>query len=214
MKILILTDRLDIGGAETHVAQLAETLVALGNEVIVASSGGVVATELQKKGILHLRMPLASHSPFCWVRMRRKIRRLIADEKIDVAHAHARIPALLIHGIRRFGCAEIVTVHAKFRAGLLRRLLSRWGENSIAVSEDLRAYLHDVYEIPMQRITVIPNGIDLKKFTPKAEKANSPTIRILFASRLDKDCSQGAELLCEIAPLIAENFPCVRITIA
>lgn len=214
MKILILTDRLEIGGAETHVAQLAEALVALGNEVIVASSGGAIADELQKRGIMHIRMPLDSHSPLCWLLLRRKIRQLIVRERIDVAHAHARIPALLIHRVRRLGCAEIVTVHAKFRAGLLRRLLSRWGENSIAVSEDLRAYLHNVYEIPMQRITVIPNGINLETFAPKTKKAGSPITRILFASRLDADCSTGAELLCEIAPLIAEKIPNVRITIA
>ena len=165
MKILILTDRLEIGGAETHIAQLAQELTKREEKVIVASSGGRIADRLEKQGILQIRMPLNTHSPIRWLFLRHKIRALIKRERIDVAHAHARVPALLIHGIRRLGCAEIVTVHAKFRAGLVRRLLSRWGESSIAVSEDLRAYLHSVYEIPMQRITVIPNGIDLSQFS-------------------------------------------------
>ena len=211
MKILILTDQLGVGGAETHIAQLAQALTNQGERVFIASSGGTTADFLEKQGIVHLHMPLSSRSPLRWFFLRRKIKTFIKGEGIDIAHAHARIPALLIHGVRRLHCAEIVTVHAKFRAGLVRRLLSRWGENSIAVSEDLRAYLHNVYEIPMQRITVIPNGIDLLHFSPKAE--SSDTLHILFASRLDADCSLGAELLLEIAPLLAKRVPNVSITI-
>ncbi len=213
MKILILTDRLDIGGAETHIAQLALTLCDEGNNVIVASAGGATADWLEKQGITHYCMPLGTHSPLKWLLLRLRIRKLAKQERIGIAHAHARVSALLIRGVRRLGCAEIVTVHAKFRAGLFRRLLSYWGERSIAVSEDLRAYLQNVYGIPAQRITVIPNGIDLARFSPK-EKEPSDTLRILFASRLDADCSRGAELLCEIAPQLVKQIPNVRITIA
>ena len=213
MKILILTDKLNLGGAETHIAQLSLALLKAGNEVVVASSGGSTADWLEKQGILHYRMPLGTHSPLKLLLLRCKIRKLIRQEKFDVAHAHARVPALLIRGVHRFGCAEIVTVHAKFRSGILRRLLSNWGEHSIAVSEDLRIYLHNVYAIPTQQITVIPNGIDLSRFAP-FEEPTAETLRILFASRLDADCSQGAELLCEIAPLLAKKLPKVCITIA
>ena len=213
MKILILTDRLGIGGAETHIAHLAQALLECGEEVLVASAGGVTAKRLQEIGIPQITLPLATHSPLKWLLLRRRLRALIVKEKFDVVHAHARVPALLICGMRRLGCAEIVTVHAKFRPGFLRHLLSRWGEKSIAISEDLRIYLHNVYGIPVQRIAVIPNGIDLSHFVPSGKKEASDTIRILFASRLDKDCSKGAELLCEIAPALAKHFPNIRITI-
>ena len=214
MRILILTDRLDVGGAETHIAQLAQRLFEQGNIVWVASSGGAVANWLEKQGITHIPMPLGTHSPLRWLFLRQKIRNLIKREHIDIAHAHARIPALLMQGIKRLGCAEIVTVHAKFRHGFLRRHLSYWGENSIAVSEDLRTYLHDVYDISMQRINVIPNGINLTEFSSDFPKESSDTVRILFASRLDRDCAHGAELLCEIAPLLAKHIPKFCITIA
>ncbi len=214
MKILILTDRLGLGGAETHIAQLAQALLDQGNEVAVLSSGGAVAEQLKSRGITHTCMPLDTHSPLRWLILRRRIRALIKQEGFQIAHAHARIPALLIHGVRRVGCAEIVTVHAKFRSGPLRRLLSRWGEHSIAVSEDLRTYLHSVYKIPMQRISVIPNGIDLSCFSQGTKKKGSDTLRILFASRLDSDCSRGAELLCKVAPFLAERIPHFCVTIA
>lgn len=212
MKILILTDKLGIGGAETHIAQLAEGLAKRGNEVLVASRGGETADRLEAHGIAQIRLPLNTHSPIRWLILRHKLRTLIRREGIEIAHAHARVPALLIRGVRRIGCAEIVTVHAKFRSGILRRLLSYWGEDSIAVSEDLRAYLHNVYQIPMQRIEVIPNGIDLLRFLPKEKKTSAP-LRILFASRLDADCSRGAELLCEITPTLADRLDKIAVTL-
>ena len=213
MKILILTDQLNVGGAETHIALLAQTLLEHGEEVIVASSGGKTADRLEKIGIPQIRLPLGTHSPLKWLTLRYKIRALIKRKGIEIAHAHARVPASLIHGVKRLGCAEIVTVHAKFKAGVLRRFFSRWGEKSIAVSEDLRTYLHNVYKIPMQRIVVIPNGIDLKHFCKNEQEKERDTFRILFASRLDEDCSLGAELLCEIAPVLAKQLPNLRITI-
>ena len=213
MKILILTDKLGVGGAETHIAQLAEELTKRENTVLVASSGGDVANRLEMQGITQFRMPLHTHSPLQWLLLHREIMEIIRREKIDVAHAHARIPSMLLRGARHIGCAEVVTVHAKFRAGFLRRILSNWGENSIAVSEDLRTYLHDVYKIPMQRITVIPNGIDLLHFSSKSKEKTRETLHILFASRLDADCSCGAELLCEIAPMLKEHISKFTITI-
>ena len=213
MKILILTDRLGIGGAETHIAQLVLALRNSENDVIVASSGGSTADWLKKQGIVHHCMPLGTHSPLQWFLLRRKIRKLIKRESIDVVHAHARVSASLIRGVHRLGCAEIASVHAKFRTGFLRRCLSYWGEQSIAVSEDLRSYLHNVYGISEQRISVIPNGIDLSRFSPEGRQS-SGALRILFASRLDADCSRGAELLCEIAPQVAKQIPDVHITIA
>ena len=214
MKILLLTDRLDIGGAETHIAQLATELVRLGMQVWVASQGGETADRLEALGVPQIRLPLGTHSPIKWLILRRKLRTFIKEERIEIAHAHARIPALLIRGARRLGCGEIVTVHAKFRHGPLLRRLSYWGEESIAVSEDLRTYLHDVYAIPLQRIRVIPNGIDLARFSIEDRNESISSHRILFASRLDDDCALGAELLCDIAPQLCKRIPNLCITIA
>lgn len=41
-KILLATMALDIGGAETHVTELAKALCRSGYEVTVASAGGVM----------------------------------------------------------------------------------------------------------------------------------------------------------------------------
>ena len=62
MKILMLIDSLDVGGAETHVETLVLELVKMGCEVSVASNGGKIAQKLESEGIKQLFLP--SVTPF------------------------------------------------------------------------------------------------------------------------------------------------------
>ena len=50
-KILMTTMGLDIGGAETHIVELAKELTKRGYDVSVASNGGVYVEELEAAGI-------------------------------------------------------------------------------------------------------------------------------------------------------------------
>ncbi len=217
MKILMLTDRMDTGGAETHIASLAMGLWEMGCEVSVLSEGGRTADELESLGIRQIRMPLVTHNPIRWLLLRQRLKRLVKAERYDIIHAHARIPAFLMRGLCKYGCAEIVTVHAHFASPALLRRLCYWGQRTVAVSEDLRAYVCDVYRVPAEQVPVIPNGIDCKRFAPQKNgfsTQDTRPLRILFASRLDRDCACGARLLCRIAPTLCRQFPDLQIGIA
>lgn len=50
--------QLNIGGAETHVVELAKELKKRGYNVIVTSNGGVYVQELESAGIKHYTVPL------------------------------------------------------------------------------------------------------------------------------------------------------------
>ena len=60
MKVLLLTDRMGRGGAETHVASLARALQKMHVEVAVASLGGSLADELEREGIPQIRQPFST----------------------------------------------------------------------------------------------------------------------------------------------------------
>lgn len=212
MKILMLTDRMDCGGAETHILQLMLGLRERDAEVLLISSGGTLAKKVEQMGFQHYHAPLRSHNPFLWLYIRYRLRRLIRKERIQILHAHARIPALLIRGLGGRDVAEIVTVHARFRSNPLLSLICHWGDHTVAVSEDLRAYVCDTYGVCAERVRVIPNGIDCRRFIP-VERSHD-TQNVIFASRLDADCSQGAELLCAITPSLFRDHPHLRIRIA
>ena len=56
MKILLLIDSLGVGGAETHVYDLARELSRVGHSVTVASCGGELARNLRACGVRHIKM--------------------------------------------------------------------------------------------------------------------------------------------------------------
>ena len=101
MKILMATMGLDIGGAETHIVELSKQLKAMGYDVIVASNGGIYVPEIQAAGIRHYQVPMHRRDVGCMLRSRKLLSRIIWEEKPDIVHAHARIPAFLCGTLRR-----------------------------------------------------------------------------------------------------------------
>ncbi len=167
--VLLALMQLDIGGAETHVVELAHHLSDLDYRVLVASNGGCFAEQLSDYGVPHFQVPLhGTKISFLWQSCR-ELRRIVGAEQVDIVHAHARIPAFVTAVMGRPRPFRFVTsAHGKFK-GL--RSLSRWGERTIAVSEDIRDYLISYFRVPADRIVVIPNGVDTDLFSPQAPAA-------------------------------------------
>ena len=209
LKILLLTDRLSLGGAETHLISLYSELCARGHYVMIASSGGALANDIN-----HVKIDLASHSPLKLIRGYFALRSLALREKFDIIHSHARLPSLIALFVsKELKIPLITTVHAKFKLDFFRRRLSFWGFRSIAVSEDLRYYLTKNYSVPVENVTVIQNGVDFSHYqTASAKKANQ-ALTLLFLSRLDSDCSLVAEQLCSLAPKLYKRYKNIKIII-
>ncbi len=168
MRILHLTSRMGIGGAETHIYTLAYEQKMLGCEVFCASAGGETVRMLEDAGIEHTVLPLDRKDPEALVRSARGIMRLIREKSIDTVHAHSRIPAFLMRGLSRelkkHSVTLIVSAHMPFKTNTALRSLSYWGEGTVAVSRDIKGYLVREYKLQPDRIAVIKNGIDTKKF--------------------------------------------------
>ncbi len=205
MKILLLADGMRAGGAETHIETLAHGLRARGHAVALLSFGGTVADRMARDGFPVFAVPRIGFNPVRFFAARRRLVRLVRAEKYDLLHAHTRITALLSRGIcgacgrKSQKIPRVVTVHARFRVNPLLRLFCNWGDRTVAVSEDLRAYVSDVYGVPAECVDVIPNGIDLSRFRPAPARPSGAPLHVLFVSRMDADCSLGAFLLCEAA---------------
>ena len=95
LNILMTTMQMGFGGAETHIYELAVALKKNGHAVTVASAGGKYAEMLEKAGVRHITLPLASKNPLDVVRSYNGLKKLILKEKYDLVHAHARIPAFI-----------------------------------------------------------------------------------------------------------------------
>ena len=196
MKILMATMGLGIGGAETHIVELVKELKQEGHDVAIVSNGGVYVPEITAAGIRHYQAPMHRRNLGDMVRARKILREIIRKEDPDVVHAHARIPAFLCGGLcRRMGYPFVTTAHWVFDTRGLLRYLTDWGERTVAVSEDIKAYLIREYGLPPEHISVTINGIDTEKFSPAV--SGERVIRefgldrerpiLSYVSRMDED---------------------------
>lgn len=219
MNILMTTMSMDIGGAETHVLELSRAMVRAGCDVTVVSCGGAYLPALADAGVRHVTLPLNTKSPAALVRSYLGLRRLLRTGQFDIVHAHARIPAFLcglLH--RQMGFRFVTTAHAHFKVNPLLRTASEWGERTITISDDLKQYLIDEYDLPPDNITTTINGIDMARFSPAVADAPETAAlaaelglrpgsrRIVFMSRMDTDCSLVAEQLIAVLPELCDRF--------
>lgn len=225
MKILMLADSLDTGGAESHVEILAIGLIAQGHEVVIASFGGSTAEKLMREGIKCIELPKICATfpparPFQSPKMKYITHKLVLRELIaktmdkelpDIVHAHTRMTAFLAQGACRSRKIPLITTaHAKFSMNFPKNMLTNWGDALICISEDIKNHILSQPTVAPKKIKVIFNGVP----TPNhSEKRDWDSHKIVFVSRLDKDCSLGAHLLCKIAHRLVQKFPDLTIKI-
>lgn len=198
-----------IGGAETHILTLASELASMGHSVTVMARRGALCPLLAARGVAFVAACGRAAADL------QTLMKLIRKGGFDVVHAHSRPAALAVWAARRalptmrFGFT--VTAHASYRRHPIKDAMSVWGDECIAVSDDIRDMLTSVYGLPRGKVTVIPNGVDVS--APRSRERNNGRFDLLFASRLDRDCSLGADTLCDIAPSICRIIPNLRITL-
>lgn len=215
------TMQLDIGGAETHIVELAKELKKRGNNIIITSNGGAYTEELERAGIKHYTVPLQNKKPQNVVKAFSMLKKIIAEEKIDLVHSHARIPSFILGKLhKKMKFPFVTTAHWIFTTKYGLKYITDWGQQTLAVSEDIKKYLMDNYKIPEEDITVTVNGIDDEKFSADIDKM--PAMRefglteedntVVYVSRMDEDRSLVAHRLIEAAVRldnIVENMKCV-----
>ncbi len=218
--ILITTMRLDIGGAETHIVELAKGLSLAGFNVVVASAGGVYEKELINSNIKLYHVPLDNKKPHNVIKAYNQLKNIIKEEQIDLVHAHARIPGFicgLLH--KKMGFPFVTTAHGTWNTGYGLRYITNWGQKTVAVSEDIRKYLLDNYKIQDKDIKVTINGIDTDKFSPAVDcsdvmaelKLTAEDTKIVYISRFDSDRSYIINKLMEIIPELAGRIQSLKV---
>lgn len=222
MKLLLITMGLDIGGAETHIVELACELKRRGYDVVVASNGGVYVEELEGVGIKHYTVPLHTKNPVCMLKSCRLLKKILKEEKIRLVHAHARIPAFIAGKMcRKLGIPFVTTAHWVFSTRFGLKYITDWGEKTVAVSEDIKRYLIDNYKIASSDITVTINGINTNKFSSEipfddvAEEfgIRKDAFRIVHVSRIDYSREAVAFILAKIMPEIKKIIPNAQLII-
>lgn len=207
--LLMALMQLEIGGAETHVVELAKELSKRGYNICVASNGGVYVDELESAGIKHYNLPLHSKKPRDMIKSLHGLKQIIKDENIDIVHSHARIPSFLLGRLhKKMHFPFVTTAHWVFNTGHGLKYLTDWGEKTVAVSDDIKKYLMDNYKTPEENIFVTINGIDTDKFSDTLDSTSvceefgidEGSNTIVYISRMDEDRSLVAKQLIAVLP--------------
>ncbi|MBO4980108.1 MAG: glycosyltransferase [Clostridia bacterium] len=203
MKILLLADHMENGGAETHIYELSRFLFQKGHSVTILSYGGKIADLLAAQGIRTVpygKAPLIT----LW--------HILREQKPDIVHAHTRQSAFLCRLLlTAIPFPFVFTAHAHFAPDPIKDMLSFFPKHIIAVSPDIAKHLAQHFHIEPNQISVIENGINNDAFCPKRD--SNHCFNIVTVSRLDPDCSLTASLLCQLAPTLSREIPELCITI-
>jgi len=203
-------DDRNFGGGETHLVTLSKQLLKHGITPVVVSNGGLYEAVFKEKGIKHFHTPLKNKRPLNAIRIVKMIKEIIKNEDIDIVHAHGRMPAFLGNlACKMTKTPFMTTAHAKVNNRFPYNILSVWGKEIIAVSEDIKTHLINVFNIDEKTITVIGNGIDLEIFKEAPREMaieqelnlKPDSTRVVCISRID---GRLGELAIDLAKIVGK----------
>lgn len=217
MRILLVADSLNVGGAERHVVSLASALAQRGHIVTLAGSvDGALAPLAEQAGVSvrpllrHLAKRRMSFT-FAW-----KLAQLIRQSQFDLVHAHMYASAAA-SAFATLG-TDIPLVITEHSEAIWRsrsaRYFSRWfysrAKHIIAVSKGIRHRLIEQDGVPYDRVTVIMNALSSTPELPAsiqpglpAELRNGPLVGL--ASRLQPE--KGVKYFLEAAVRVLQLLP-------
>ncbi len=185
MRVLLVITRLELGGAQRVVLHTAQNLDREGFEVALAWGPGerldleaAAIDDLQLFPLSTLVRPVA---PVSDLRAVRDLRRVMRSFRPDIVHTHSskagilgrlaahreQVPAV-VHTIHGFGFTPLQPLPTRFIFRTVEKMLARWTDHFITVSECDRRRGVDLGLFPADRATVIRAGIDLAAFRAAA----------------------------------------------
>ncbi|MGL4800946.1 MULTISPECIES: glycosyltransferase [Peptostreptococcaceae] len=205
MNVLLVLDRLNIGGTETHVLSLATELINKGvNVIIMADKGGLSeAFEKLECKIYNVSFPFSIiKDTKTKKRYLDRIKQIIKKEKINIAHIHqSPSGALCLEVCKELGIGCVATIHGLYYLDLVN--------TNLKLADEVISVSHPVCEWLMKsniHSTVIPNSIDFEKYLCSECNTNirnelnigEDDLIILYCSRLAWGKTTVAENLIRV----------------
>jgi len=164
MNILQVLPALNVGGVETGTLDSAKHLTRLGHKAVVVSNGGELVKELEACGAIHYQLPVHKKSIFTILKMIPRLAEIIKKEEIDIVHARSRVPAWIAYfSARQTNTIFITTCHGYYKKHAFSQVMG-WAKRVIVLSNVIARHMIEDFEVPYERIRLVPRSVDLEKF--------------------------------------------------
>lgn len=161
MRLLFANKKLDYASATTYSLDLAQLLIAAGDQVQLCTAGGPLSSSFRSRGI---ETYLAKFNYFSY----RKLLQYLRDFSPDLIHVQNQRSALFGQKLSaRLGVPHVVTVHRSPKermAPLAHPMLA----GIVAVNEVIREDLVNNQAIPKSLIRVVKHGVNVNNLQPEA----------------------------------------------
>ncbi|BBL81178.1 glycosyl transferase [Rubrobacter xylanophilus] len=211
IRLLLVVDSLDLGGAERHVAGLAAALRGRGCRVVVAcSTRGALAASLEREGVPVVSMTRRLVKRRFSHAFALGVRRLLRREGVELVHAHvyasAAASAAATFGL---GVPLVVTEHTEASwQGRRAREITRWycrrARHVIAVSTPIRRRLIGRDGVSPEKISVIPTAlpeVEPPGVDPGAVAPDGRLVGVVARLQPEKGVATFLRAVARIAPL-------------
>jgi glycosyltransferase involved in cell wall biosynthesis len=165
-----LLPALSAGGVERGTVEFARELVKLGHRSTVISSGGTMVNQLQQEGSQHITLPIHKKSLSSLFKVK-ALRSTLVELKPDVVHVRSRVPAWLTHlALRKWPLAKkparLSTFHGLYSVNAYSAIMAK-ADHIIAISDCVRDYIFEHYNVPKENVTRIYRGLDAEQFNQR-----------------------------------------------
>jgi glycosyltransferase involved in cell wall biosynthesis len=222
VRLLLVVDSLEVGGAERQVVDLAVALRRKGYGITVACSvAGGLAGALEEAGVpvrpLLKRLAKRRLSPaYAW-----RLRRLLKREHFDLVHAHI-YASVVAAAIATLGSDVplVITEHTEaswqdWRARWVSRWVYRRVARIIAVSTPIRRRLIERDDVHPDLIAIVPNAV-VSASEPHADAPLPAELRerplVGVVARLQPE--KGVADFLKAAARVAPQFPEAHFVVA
>ena len=168
--IIQVLPALNQGGVERGTIEIAEALQKEGIKNYVISSGGKMVSELLRLGVTHITLPVNTKNPITMLVNSYRMQKIFKETGASLIHVRSRAPAWSVKwAANRMKLPFVATFHGRY--GLKPEVFKKpynkvmtKGKYVVAVSAFIQNHLMKEYNIPDQKIRLIPRGADINRF--------------------------------------------------
>lgn len=169
----------DSGGVEAHCLEMANACGLAGHRSLVISAGGGMVSALRNSE--HFTLPVGDKNPLTACQRAHQLADFLEKEQVQISHYRSRVPGWLTLWARRILAKRgyhlhlVSSYHGFYQAkSSLKRLYNSVmtrADHVVPNSYAVKAHMMARYgALPEDRVTVIPEGIDLADYPLRADR--------------------------------------------